>query len=64
MDNCNCDNGFACLFNFRNAPPPMKHVRLKLSNFHSRVSDLFETFPDIDKKFLVDNLRTSANFSE
>ena len=26
-----CDNIFAHYFHFRNMPPPMKHVRLKLS---------------------------------
>ena len=45
-----CDNGFTCSFHFRSMPPPINHVRLKLSALWSRALGLFDTFPDGDFK--------------
>ena len=59
---CLCDNGFICLFYFRNIPSPQKHLRLKLLVLHSQVLALFDTLPHKYYKYWVDNLCTSVNF--
>ena len=46
MDDFYCDDGFSCSFNFRNMPPLIKHVGLKLSALHRRVLCIFDALPD------------------
>ena len=43
-------------------PPPKKYLLLKLSVLYSRVLGLFDTLPDKNCKYWVDNLYTSINF--
>ena len=57
-----CDNCFVHSFHFRNMLPPIKHVGLNLSNFKSRVLDLFCTFPDSNYELWVDNLHMPVTF--
>ena len=62
MADCYFDNSVSCSFNFRNMPPPIKCVRLKLSILCSRVLGLFDALSNSNYKFWVDNMHSSANF--
>ena len=50
MADCYRDNGFVFSFYFRSISPPENHMRLKLSELHSRVFGVFYTLSDSNHK--------------
>ena len=62
MDDYYCHNFFACSFHFRKMSPPIKCMRLNLSTLNSRVLVLFDTLPNINHKWWVENMHDSVKF--
>ena len=47
---------------FHNHPSPPNYIKMKLSPLHSRVMALFDSLPDKNHVFGMDNLYNSATF--